>query len=82
MFAEPKANRSTSPNSTESRQARISHHIGEVLLALGENPEREGLRKTPDRYAKALTFFTKGYEECLQGTVLSSFKHFKNEMET
>lgn len=35
----------------------------EVLSSLGENPEREGLLKTPERVAKALQFLTKGYEE-------------------
>lgn len=35
----------------------------EVLRSLGEDPEREGLLKTPERVAKALQFLTKGYEE-------------------
>lgn len=35
----------------------------EVLSSLGEDPEREGLLKTPERVAKALQFLTKGYEE-------------------
>ncbi|MCJ1465796.1 hypothetical protein MMC07_004415 [Pseudocyphellaria aurata] len=34
-----------------------------MLECLGEDPEREGLRGTPERYAKAMLFFTKGYEE-------------------
>ncbi|XP_005986532.1 GTP cyclohydrolase 1 [Latimeria chalumnae] len=34
-----------------------------VLRGLGEDPEREGLRKTPWRAAKAMLFFTKGYQE-------------------
>lgn len=32
---------------------------------MGEDPNREGLLNTPERYAKALLFFTKGYEENL-----------------
>lgn len=32
-----------------------------LLEALGENPDRQGLRKTPERAAKALLFFTSGY---------------------
>ena len=34
-----------------------------VLSDLGEDPDREGLVKTPDRVARALRFLTKGYEE-------------------
>ena len=34
-----------------------------LLLQLGEDPEREGLVKTPSRMASALTFLTKGYNE-------------------
>jgi GTP cyclohydrolase I len=36
--------------------------IREILLDLGENPEREGLVKTPDRVARAFEFLTAGYE--------------------
>lgn len=50
----------------ESRAARIEKISGAVrtiLECIGEDPDREGLLKTPERYAKALMFFSKGYEE-------------------
>lgn len=34
----------------------------DVLGLLGENPEREGLQKTPERLAKAMQFLTQGYQ--------------------
>lgn len=36
--------------------------VTEMLLALGEKPGRNGLLKTPERVAKALTFMTQGYQ--------------------
>ena len=43
--------------------ARIAEHVKEILYLLGEDPQREGLLKTPERVAKALQFCTKGYTE-------------------
>src|SRR6201996_7683148 len=40
----------------------ISSHYHEILKHLGEDPEREGLLKTPERVAKALLYLTHGYD--------------------
>ena len=43
--------------------------IKELLLNLGEDPDREGLLKTPSRVVKSLKFLTKGYSESLEEVV-------------
>jgi GTP cyclohydrolase I len=40
---------------------QLAHHYKAILGLLGENPEREGLEKTPLRVAKAIQFLTQGY---------------------
>jgi len=40
----------------------IAGYYKNILVELGENPEREGLLKTPERVAKSLQFLTHGYD--------------------
>ena len=40
----------------------LAHHYHEILRLIGEDPEREGLMKTPERVAKAMQFLTHGYD--------------------
>ena len=47
----------------ENTTVEIARHDREILRLLGEDPDREGLKKTPERVAKALQFLTKGYGE-------------------
>ena len=44
------------------RLEQLKHHYAEILRLLGEDPAREGLVKTPERVAKAMSFLTQGYE--------------------
>ncbi len=41
---------------------KLSAHYYEILGLIGENPDREGLLKTPERVAKSLQFLTYGYD--------------------
>lgn len=56
---------------------QIAVHYKAILDLLGEDSEREGLLKTPERVAKALQFMTKGYDEDPQEILLSA--RFKEE---
>jgi len=55
--------------------ATFEELVREMLVRVGEDPEREGLLETPERYAKALQFLTKGYredpEEVLRGALFN-----------
>lgn len=42
---------------------QISVHVREILRLLGEDPDRKGLLKTPERVAKSLQFLTQGYAQ-------------------
>ncbi|MGH8433123.1 MAG: GTP cyclohydrolase I FolE [Pseudomonas sp.] len=55
---------------------QLPHHYREILLGLGENPEREGLLDTPQRAAKAMHYLCHGYaqnlEEIVNGALFAS----------
>lgn len=46
----------------EATTLRLMNNYRETLSLLGEDPEREGLQKTPERIAKAMQYFTQGYD--------------------
>ena len=49
--------------------ARIEPLVRQLLIELGEDPQREGLLKTPERVAKALAFLTHGYRTDLKEVI-------------
>ena len=48
---------------------KIASSVPEMLRLLGEDPTREGLVKTPERYEKALRYITSGYHTNLDQIV-------------
>ena len=51
------------------RVNEISKSYLDILYSIGENPNRQGLQKTPLRAAQAILHFTKGYKENIQEIV-------------
>src|ERR1700685_4214304 len=51
------------------QEPSVASRMKEVLSALGEDPSREGLLQTPERYEKAMRFLTRGYGESLEQIV-------------
>lgn len=47
----------------------MENEIKQILLAIGEDPEREGLVKTPERVRKSLEFLTRGYKQDIQTVI-------------
>ena len=49
----------------ETPKETIADLVRKVIMLLGEDPSREGLRKTPERFEKAMKFLTSGYHQNL-----------------
>ena len=56
----------------------LASNYRQILKQVGEDPNREGLLDTPMRAAKAMTFFTKGYQETVQDVVKVSITQLGN----
>ena len=56
-----------------AREKKMTFAIRTILECIGEDPDREGLQRTPERYAQAIMWMTRGYEERLAGELKSIF---------
>ena len=54
-------------------ERKIAGLVKQLLVELGEDPEREGLKKTPMRVAKSLSFLTRGYRQRLKAVVNGAY---------
>ena len=60
---------------------RVKELVRELLIEIGEDPDREGLIRTPQRVAEAWKFLTRGYRQELDGIVNQAvFKAEANNM--
>jgi len=71
---------STQPK-VEVGMEEMMESVRTMLMAVGEDPEREGLLKTPKRVAEAMRFLTSGYNQSLEEIVNNAiFDEGHNEM--
>lgn len=85
-----KVNTQVSLNSASSVEAAVTQDsnteemmqaVRSILQGVGEDPDREGLKKTPKRVAEAMQFLTQGYEQSLEELVNGAiFDEGHNEM--
>jgi GTP cyclohydrolase I len=55
----------------------IAPHVKNILAALGEDPKRQGLLRTPERVGKALEFLTSGYQVDVEKLLNNAFYEVK-----
>jgi GTP cyclohydrolase I len=53
----------------EAPKETIAELMRKVIVLLGEDPNREGLRKTPERFEKALKYLTSGYQQNMESVL-------------
>lgn len=60
---QPDSSRVADEKAPSLSKVNIAAAAREIICAVGEDPAREGLAETPNRYAEALQFFTQGYSK-------------------
>ena len=63
------------PTFSEEKLNQLAFYYKEILSLLGEDPDREGLVKTPMRVAKAMDFLTHGYRQDPKAILESALFH-------
>ncbi|KAL8377921.1 hypothetical protein RB595_008552 [Gaeumannomyces hyphopodioides] len=63
------------PEQAAERLEKMRGAVRTLLECVGEDPDREGILATPERYAKALLFFTKGYQQNVKDIINNAIFH-------
>lgn len=58
---------------------RVLKITEQLLAAIGEDPKREGLKRTPERMMKAYDFLTSGYRKNIEEVINQAIFHEKNQ---
>lgn len=70
-----------SPEQAAIRLEKLQGAVRTILECVGEDPDRPGVLDTPRRYAKAMLFLTRGYQENVKDIVNNAiFQEGHNEM--
>ncbi len=68
-------------STSDENKEQMMDAVRNILISVGEDPEREGLLKTPKRVAEAMQFLTQGYQQSLETLVNGAiFDEGHNEM--
>lgn len=68
-------------DSNEKNVPQLAQHYSDIMTLIGEDVNREGIIKTPERAARAMQFLTKGYEQSLEEVVNNAvFESSNDEM--